>query len=401
MHRALLALFSLTLAIGMTACRSHSSSAAQPQAPTQTASSPASAPAVPANPAPAQPASRLQAGLPGMPEYDTKNIYAFTGKGDLSPVVKNFPERVYVPDGKTNRLYLIDPKTYKVTASYKVDAEPQHVVPSYDLKTLYVVNDMGHTIIPIDPVSGKLGERIPVQDPYNLYFTPDGKYAIVVAEYQRRLDFFDPHTWKRQSSISVPCKGVNHMDYSADGRYLIAGCEFSGDILKIDVVGQKVLGKLHVGGMPQDVKLSPDGQVFYVADMDANGIHLIDGENFKPIGFIPTGKGAHGLYPSRDAKYLYISNRAEGSVSVLEFATRKLVTKWKIPGGGSPDMGGVSADGKTLWLAGRYHGEVYVFNTDLQKGGLIQRIKVGKGPHGLAIYPQPGRYSLGHTGVFR
>jgi len=107
------------------------------------------------------------------------------------------------------------------------------------------------------------------------------------------------------------------------------------------------------------------------------------------------------MYPSRNAKYLYISNRGEGSVSVLEFATRKVVTKWKIPGGGSPDMGGVSADGKELWLAGRYSGEVYVFDTDLGRGGLAHRIKVGKGPHGLAIYPQPGRYSLGHTGVYR
>ncbi|MER3553252.1 MAG: hypothetical protein C4331_02560 [Meiothermus sp.] len=336
-----------------------------------------------------------------MPKYDPQNVYAFIKPGMLSPAVKDFPERVYVPDGKTNELYVIDPKTYSVVARYKVDAEPQHVVPSYDLKTLYVVNDMGHTIIPIDPATAKLGKRIKVQDPYNLYFTPDGKHAIVVAEYQRRLDFFDPQTWTRQSSIRVPCKGVNHMDYTADGRTLIAACEFSGDVLKIDVEGQKVLGKLHVGGMPQDVKLSPDGKVFYVADMMANGVHLIDGNALTKVGFVPTGKGAHGLYPSRDAKVLYVSNRGEGSVSVLEFASRKVLTKWKIPGGGSPDMGGVSADGRELWLAGRYNGEVYVFDTNLETGGLKHRIKVGKGPHGLAFYPQPGRYSLGHTGVFR
>ncbi|WP_018465952.1 YncE family protein [Calidithermus timidus] len=343
----------------------------------------------------------LKSGLPGMPPYDPKNVYAFTQAGMLSPTVRDFPERVYVPDGKTNRLYVIDPKTYRVVASDKMDAEPQHVVPSYDLKTLYVANDVGNTLIPIDPQSGALGKRIPVKDPYNLYFTPDGRSAIVVAEYQHRLDFFDPQTWQPQGSLGVPCKGINHMDYSADGRTLVAACEFSGDLLKIDVAARKVLDKLHLGGMPQDVKLSPDGRVFYVADMDAGGVHLIDAERFHPLGFIPTGKGAHGLYPSRDTRYLYISNRGEGSVSVLEFATRKLVTKWKIPGGGSPDMGGVSADGRTLWLSGRYHGEVYVFDTDLQKGGLIRRIKVGKGPHGLAIYPQPGRYSLGHTGVMR
>jgi len=340
-------------------------------------------------------------GVAGMPPYNPQDIYSFTRAGMLSPAVKGVPERVYVPDGKTNRVYIIDPKTYTVLSSHKVDAEPQHVVPSYDLKTLYAVNDVGNTITPIDPRTARFGKPIPIQDPYNLYFTPNGKYAMVVAEYQHRLDFFNPQTWKRQYSLKVPCSGINHIDYSPDGRYLIAGCEFSGDILKIDWQAPKVLGKMHVGGMPQDVKLSPDGKVFYVADMKANGLHLVDGDSFKKLGFIATGSGAHGLYPSRDGKYLYISNRAEGSVSVLDFATRKLVTKWRIPQGGSPDMGGVSPDGSELWLTGRYSGEVYVFNTDIARGGFKRRIKVGIGPHGLAIFPQPGRYSLGHTGILR
>jgi YVTN family beta-propeller protein len=151
--------------------------------------------------------------------------------------------------------------------------------------------------------------------------------------------------------------------------------------------------------MPQDVKLSPDGKVFYVADMASNGVWVIDGKAFKKVGFIPTGAGAHGEYVSRDSRHLYISNRGEGSVSVLDLRTRKLVAKWHIPGGGSPDMGGVSADGKVLWLSGRYSGVVYAIST--VDGSLIRRIPVGAGPHGLCVYPQPGRYSLGHTGVFR
>jgi DNA-binding beta-propeller fold protein YncE len=62
-------------------------------------------------------------------------------------------------------------------------------------------------------------------------------------------------------------------------------------------------------------------------------------------------------------------------------------------------MGGVSADGKVLWLSGRYSHVVYAIATE--NGKLLARIKVGKGPHGLCVYPQPGRYSLGHTGIFR
>jgi YVTN family beta-propeller protein len=151
--------------------------------------------------------------------------------------------------------------------------------------------------------------------------------------------------------------------------------------------------------MPQDVKLSPDGRDFYVADMASNGVWVIDAKTLRTVKFIPTGMGAHGLYVSRDSRSLYVSNRMEGSVSVISFATRSVAHKWRIPGGGSPDMGGVSADGKVLWLTGRYNSVVYAIST--VTGRLIARIPVGDGPHGLCVYPQPGRYSLGHTGVFR
>jgi DNA-binding beta-propeller fold protein YncE len=234
-----------------------------------------------------------------------------------------------------------------------------------------------------------------------MYYTPDGKYAIVVAERLQRLNFFDAASMKLYHSLQVPCKGVDHMDFSADGRYLIASCEFGMAVIKVDVPRQQFLGRLmiHPHGMPQDVKLSPDGAVFYVADMKAGGVHLIEGENLREIGFVPTGKGAHGLYVSRDSRVLYVSNRGEGSVSLIDFGSRKVVDKWRLPGKASPDMGGVSADGKVLWLSGRYNSEVYAIDT--RNGKLLARIPVGREPHGLCVYPQPGRYSLGHTGVFR
>ena len=142
--------------------------------------------------------------------------------------------------------------------------------------------------------------------------------------------------------------------------------------------------------------------------MLADGVYLVDGDSFAQIGFIPTGRGAHGLYPSRDGTKLYVANRGShrvegkkhglGSVSVIDFATRQVVATWHIPGGGSPDMGNVTADGKYLWLSGRFDNVVYRFNT---KSGAVASIAVGKEPHGLAVWPQPGRYSLGHTGNMR
>jgi len=242
---------------------------------------------------------------------------------------------------------------------------------------------------------------VKVEDPYNLYFTPDGRLAIVVAERLRRLDFRDAASMKLVESVPVPCRGVDHMDFAPSGKYLIATCEFSGDVVKVDLETRKVVGALKLSemAMPQDIRLSPDGRVFYVADMMGNGVYVIDGDKLETVSFIPTGKGTHGLYPSRDAKVIYVSNRGEGTISLLDTSTRAITSKWVIPGGGSPDMGGVSTDGKVLWLSGRYHAEVYAIDT--QDGHLVARIKVGKGPHGLCLYPQPGRYSLGHTGNMR
>jgi YVTN family beta-propeller protein len=340
--------------------------------------------------------------LSGMPApLDPHDAYAADRAGSLSPVVRKDPPRIYVPNTESNTVDVIDPATYKVVAHFPVGALPQHVVPSYDLKTLWVANDYGNTLTRIDPASGRPGRSVPVADPYNLYFTPDGRYAIVVAEALGRLDFRDADSMRLHRSLSVPCAGVDHMDFTADGRFLLASCEFGSRMLVVDVARERVAGAIPLpsGGMPQDVKLSPDGRVFYVADMTANGLWLIDAHTFRKLGFVATGRGAHGLYVSRDSRYLYVSNRGEGTISVVSFARQSVVKRWRIPGGGSPDMGGVSADGRVLWLTGRYNAEVYAINTGT--GALLARIPVGNGPHGLCVYPQPGRYSLGHTGVFR
>ncbi|VWC61137.1 YncE family protein [Burkholderia lata] len=361
-------------------------------------------------------AAAAVAAVPGMPPVtNPDNLYSEAQAGRMSAAVAAALPRIYVPNLRSNDVYVIDPATYKVVDRFAVGRSPQHVVPAWDLQTLWVANNAeGRTdgsLTPIDPKTGKPGQAVSVDDPYNMYFTPDGKEAIVVAEAHARLDFRDPKTMALKSSLDVPqCKGINHADFSIDGRYALFTCEFGGKLAKIDMVNRKVIGYLELDrkGMPQDIRVSPDGKVFYVADMMADGVYVIDGDAFTKIGFIPTGIGTHGLYPSRDGTKLYIANRGsnrvhgprhgKGSVSVLDFATRKVVATWPIPGGGSPDMGNVSADGKTLWLSGRFDDVVYAIDT---ASGAVRSIPVGMEPHGLTVWPQPGRYSLGHTGNMR
>ncbi len=330
------------------------------------------------------------------------DVYAATRPGLLAPQVRHDPARVYVPNSQSNTVDVIDQRSARIVDHFAVGALPQHVTPSWDLRTLWVTNDAGNSLTPIDPRTGRHGRQVPVLDPYNLYFTADGRRAIVVAEAHRELDFRTPHSMRLVKALHLPaCAGADHMDFTADARLALVSCEFAGRMAVVDLRRERLVKMvgLRAGAMPQDVKLSPDGRTFYVADMASNGVWLIDARAMRRLRFQPTGAGAHGLYPSRDSKVLYVSNRGAGTITLISFRTRRPVRTWRIPGGGSPDMGGVSADGRVLWLSGRYDGEVYAIST--ATGRLLHRIRVGRGPHGLCVWPQPGRYSIGHTGILR
>jgi DNA-binding beta-propeller fold protein YncE len=367
------------------------------------APAPAPAPAPAATPAPAVPTFSPMPGMP--PVRDAHNVYADAGPGMLSDVARAARPMVYVPHTKTGEVWTIDPTTFAVVGRYRLGGELQHVVPSWDMKTLYASDDTGNHLTPFDPRTGLPGASIPVTDPYNLYFTPDGRSAISVAEARRQLVFYDPRTWAVQQTLATPdCKGIDHSDVTPDGRTAVFTCEFDGRVAVVDLVGRRVLRTIdmptrHTTMGPQDIKLAPDGSVFYIADSQEGGVWVLDGAATKVLRVIPTGRGAHGLYLSRDAKRLFVTNRLEGSVSVLDAYTGAVQATWRIGEHASPDMGNVTADGAQLWLSGRYDHAVYVLSA--VDGRLIKRIDVGNGPHGLCVWPQPGRYSLGHTGITR
>ena len=317
--------------------------------------------------------------------------------GEIAPALRKLAPRVYVPNEGSATVTVIDPTNFGVLATLPVGQLPQHITPAHDMSALYVDNMDSNLLSVIDPASSTVSGGIGVPRPYNLYFTPDGKKALVMAEPLNRIDFYDATTWKLLSSVAVPSPGIDHADFSAGGRYLLASCEYGGHLVKVDVVSMQLVADLDVGGLPIDVKLSPDGMVFYVANQGRAGVSIIDPVSMTEVGFLATGQGAHGMVVSRDTRSLYVSNRLDGTISVIDFASRKVVKTWSV--GGSPDMLQVSPDGKQLWTSNRSGATVSVIDT--ATGGVIAQIGVGNGPHGLTYFPQPGRMSLGHNGVYR
>ncbi|HEV2250601.1 MAG TPA: cytochrome D1 domain-containing protein [Candidatus Limnocylindria bacterium] len=346
-----------------------------------------------AAPSPSHPPAAVAPASPAPAAARTVNVYAATTSG-FAPAVADLAPRVYVPNEHAGTVSVIDPATFTVIRTVPIGEYPEHVTPSWDLTRLYV-NDGG--ITELDPRTGAVIRRIAVPDPYNLYFTLDGTKAIVVAEMLKRLDFYDSKTWTLLKSVPIPWAGVDHLDMSADGSYLLASAEYTGRVVKVDTTAMAVVGSVDVGGLPIDVKLAPDGTVFYVTNQGRGGVSIVDPLAMREIGFIPTGRGAHGLAISRDTRSLYVSNRLAGTISVIDLATRQVAATWTV--GGSPDMLSVSADGTQLWTGNRFAASVIVVDT--ATGQVIKTIPVGRSPHGLTFFPQPGRLSLGHNGVYR
>jgi YVTN family beta-propeller protein len=331
-------------------------------------------------------------------------VYAATVSGQIDPSLAGIPERVYVPDELSGDVVVIDPATFKIVGRFPVGAYPEHITPDWDLSKLYVNNMNSSSLTVIDPATGRPTGTINVPNPYNLYFSVDGSKAIVVDDFlgtatvqSNGLYFYDRRTWKLQKFLQIPYPGADHLDFSADGSYLMVSCETSGMFVKVDLASMTIAGKVQVGGLPLDVRLSPDGKVFYVANQGIGGVQIVDPVAMKVIGFIPTGTGAHGIGVSRDATRLFVTNRLAGSISVIDLATRKLITTWQV--GGTPDMIALSPDGSQLWVSNRYSGWVSVI--DAATGKVLTTIATGGNPHGLSYWPAPGRYSLGHNGNMR
>ena len=291
------------------------------------------------------------------PVVDPTNLYSETAAGKLSPAVQGALPRVYVPNLRSQRrLRDRSGDAARSSTRFKVGRNPQHVVPSWDLQDA-VGRQQRRGPHRRQPDADRSAHRQARQAdrrstiPYNMYFTPDGKSAIVVAEALQAARL--PRSADDGAAVldrrRRDCGGINHADFSIDGRYAIFTCEFDGAVAKIDLVepqgasapdltvlaamscpaaaleeegpahptsrsGQepRADGEICTSrkGMPQDIRISPDGKTLLRRRHAwPTACSWSTATSFKQIGFIPTGIGTHGLYPSRDGKKLYVANR--------------------------------------------------------------------------------------------
>src|SRR4029077_20186467 len=164
------------------------------------------------------------------------NVYANDMSGVVPCPLCQLPPRVYVPNSNDGTVDVIDPLTFKVIDHYQVGYIPHHITPSWDMTKLYVDNEGSSNLTVLDIHTGRPVGTINIPFPYNLYFTPDGTKAIDVVERLMKIQFRDPHTWKLLGEVPIPWPGADHLDFSADGSYLMISTEYSGVVAKVDTI---------------------------------------------------------------------------------------------------------------------------------------------------------------------
>lgn len=335
-------------------------------------------------PAPYVPARRTGEGRGGpaaSAAQDPGVLTSETSGGPVGPRAPVLPARLYVPDGRG--VYVIEPGRFRVVGRIAVAAS--RVVPSWDLRRLWAL--VGGALVPLEGTKPGVPVRTAAS---GLYFTPDGRDALVLG--RRRLEVGDPQSMRLRASIPLPC-AAEYADFSHDGAFLAASC--ARRLVRVDVIRRRVTGTLALpmGTRAGDLRLSPDGTVFYVADAIRGGVWLVDAARFTRVGFVRTGAGARWLAAGRAALFVV----GAGSVSLVDFRTRRVTARWALPG--SPVLGGISGNGSRLWLADSASRLVYALSA--QTGKVLGKVRVHGRPLTVCVPPQPGHISVGGTGLYR
>ncbi|CAG9180463.1 cytochrome D1 domain-containing protein [Cupriavidus respiraculi] len=277
---------------------------------------------------------------------------------------------------------LIDRDTQKVLETFPVGKEPHHLIATPDNKSLIVANAVGNDLVLLDPVTGKVQQRVAdIDDPYQIGFSPDQKWFVVTGN---RLDRVDLYRWDGKAlkmARQLPlAKTPSHVAFTDDSRIAFVTLQDSNEVVAIDLPTQTVMWRMEAGSAPAGIWVTPDQKYLLVGMTGADYVAVIDWRARTVVKQIQTGKGAHNFRALGDRRHLFLSNRVSGTISIIDQQSLSKVgdITGLLPG---PDDMELSADGKTLWVTFRWARAVGVIDVPSRK--LMKTIKVGKSPHGI------------------
>lgn len=276
-------------------------------------------------------------------------------------------------------LSVIDSENYKEISRTHIGRGPHHLIESRDGRTLIIAMSGSNELVLIDRATGVEKQRVTASDPYQIGFSPDGKWFVAASLRLDRIDIYDGSTFQlahRLAASTMP----SHIAFSADSKTVFVTLQGTNGLTSIDLASGKVNWSQPVGRQPAGIITRPNGNLL-IGVMGSDYIAEVDPSNGAVLRKIVTGNGAHNFLVSPDGKTLYVTNRVAGTISVLNADTLDVQKTLQAPGG--PDDMALSPDGQELWITGRWHAWVDVIEL---ASGTLKTVPVGRSPHGIFVY---------------
>jgi YVTN family beta-propeller protein len=277
-------------------------------------------------------------------------------------------------------LSVVSSDGYHEVSRVHIGRGPHHLIVSPDGRTLIVAMSGSNELVLIDRTTGTETKRIEASDPYQIGFSPDGKWFVAASIRLDRIDIYDASTFElahRLPAATMP----SHIAFARDSSTVFVTLQGTNGLIAIDLGSGKVDWTVPVGPTPAGIVTRPGGTLL-VGVMGADYVAEVDPHDGSVIRKIQTGNGAHNFLASPDGKTLYVTNRVAGTISVLDADTLEVTGTLTAPGG--PDDMALSPDGTELWVTDRWHASVGVI--ELASGALKATIPVGRSPHGIFVY---------------
>ena len=290
-------------------------------------------------------------------------------------------ESVIVLNSEDTSYSIIDRATRTEISRLPLGREPHHIAVTPDGKEVLLASTVTNDLVALDTTTGEQRRVIhDIVDPYQLGFSPDGKWFVTLANRLDHIDIYKTDGFKLASRIfvdSVP----SHLAFDKESKTVFATLQESNRTIAIDLESQAIKWSVEVGRAPAGIVMLPDGKRIMVALTGEDGVQILDPRDGAIIGHLQTGKAAHNFFPKGDGRHWFLSNRVESTVSLIDTQEMKIVGTIKVPGG--PDDMAITADGKEMWISQRFLRRVAVVDLALMK--VVASIRVGKSPHGLFI----------------
>lgn len=290
-------------------------------------------------------------------------------------------EVAVVLNSRDDDMSLIDTASYREIARVPIGKEPHHLIATPDERELVVGNTKSNDLVFLDPASGEIKRRLPrIADPYHLGFSPNGQWFVVNGNRLDRVDIYRHEGGRLALARQLHLPSTpSHMAFTPDSRRVYVTLQESDRVAAIELGTQQVLWQAPVGRQPAGIWYVPATRQLLVAITGEDYVQVLTDDSGAPVARLRTGRGAHNFLPKGDGRHLFVSNRVDNTVCLLDMLALRVLECFPVPGG--PDDMELRRDGSELWVTSRWINRISVI--DMKTRQLKHSIRVGRSPHGL------------------